>query len=252
MIRHPLRVTGRFCLFLCIIVWCLLDDLFSIELRGKSRDYRARALWLQKWSRRLLSSMNIRHDCIGHPPANGILASNHLSYLDIPLLAAQSPIIFLAKKEVRSWPLIGWCTRCAGTLFINRQKKSDVKIMASQFEPVLHVGVLLGLFLEGTSTDGHQVLPFRSSLLEPAETHHWPATPVRVGYKIDDGSVENEICYWGDMTFLPHFLNLLSKSEIRASVTYGAAIPPGLDRKQMALALHSQVDALNTAASNNI
>jgi 1-acyl-sn-glycerol-3-phosphate acyltransferase len=243
---------GRFCLFLGIVVLCLLDDLFFIELRGKSKDYRARALWLQKWVRRLLSCLNIHHECLGHPPANGILASNHLSYLDIPILAAQTPIVFLAKKEVRNWPLIGWCTRCAGTLFIDREKKSDVKRLASQFEPVLNTGVLLGLFLEGTSTDGHQVLPFRSSLLEPAQAHHWPATAVRVGYKIDDGSVENEVCYWGDMTFFPHLLNLLSKREIHALVIYGSTQPPGLDRKEMARALHSQVSALNTEAFQSI
>jgi lyso-ornithine lipid O-acyltransferase len=248
MIKHPLRVTGRFCIFLSIAILALLDDLFFVELRGKSRDYRARALWLQKWARRLLSALNIHHECVGQPPANGILASNHLSYMDIPILAAHAPIVFVAKKEVRTWPFIGWCTRCAGTLFIDRQKKSDVKRMALEFEPILDTGVLLGLFLEGTSTNGHQVLPFRSSLLEPAESHHWPVTAVRVGYKIEDGSVENEVCYWGDMTFFPHFLNLLSKREIRASVTYGSTLPPGLDRKEMACALHSQVNALNTAA----
>ena len=120
--------------------------------------------------------------------------------------------------------------------------------MALEFKPVLDTGVLLGLFLEGTSTDGHHVLTFRSSLLEPAEAHGWPATAVRVGYKTDDGSVENEVCYWRDMTFFPHFLNLLSKREIRASVTFGATLPHGLNRKQMARALHSQVDALNNAA----
>lgn len=252
MMKHPLRVTFRLCLFLSIVVVCLLDDLFFIELAGKSKDYRARALWLQKWSRRLLSALNIRHQCFGQPPVNGLIASNHLSYLDIPILSAHSPIIFLAKKEVRSWPLIGWCTRCAGTLFINRQKKSDVKLMALQFAPILNTGVLLGLFLEGTSTDGHQVLPFRSSLLEPAEAHRWPVTAVRVGYKIDDGSVENEICYWGEMTFFPHFLNLLSKREIHASINYGNTLPPGLDRKEMAEALHSQVDTFNSAALSNI
>lgn len=252
MMKHPLRVAGRFFLFISIVLWCLLDDLFTIELRGKSKDYRARALWLQKWSRCLLSALHIHHECVGQPPASGILASNHLSYLDIPVLAAQTPIIFLAKKEVRSWPLIGWCTRCAGTLFINREKKSDVKRMAMEFEPVMNTGVLLGLFLEGTSSDGHQVLPFRSSLLEPAEAHGWPVTAVRVGYKTDDGSVEDEICYWRDMTFLPHFLNLLSKRDIHASVSYGTTLPPGLNRKEMALALHSQVETLNSAKQANI
>lgn len=248
MIKHPLRVLFRLSLFICIVVLCLLDDLVFIELRGKSKDYHARALWLQKWSIRLLSALSIYHEGFGQPPADGILASNHLSYLDIPILAAHSPIIFMAKKEVRSWPLIGWCTRCAGTLFIDRGKKSDVKRMALEFEPVLTTGVLLGLFLEGTSTDGHQVLPFRSSLLEPAETHRWSVTAAHIGYKIDDGSVENEICYWRDMTFFPHFLNLLSKQVIHATVTYGTTLAPGLDRKKMAHALHSQVEAINTAA----
>jgi 1-acyl-sn-glycerol-3-phosphate acyltransferase len=99
----------------------------------------------------------------------------------------------------------------------------------------------LGLFPEGTSTGGDQVLPFHSSLLAPAEEHQWPVTPAWISYSIEDGSVADEICYWREMTFFPHFLNLLSKKRIQARVIYGKPLLPGLNRKEMARRLHEQV-----------
>lgn len=181
---------------------------------------------------------------LGSSPTNGILTANHLSYLDIVVLASAQPLIFVAKSEVRNWPLLGWCARCGGTLFINRQRKADVASLALAFAPVIDEGVVLVLFPEGTSTGGDRVLPFMSSLLEPAAQNDWPVSAAWIGYHLDEGSVANEVCYWRDMTFLPHFLNLLSKPSVQAKVVYAPPIPRGLDRKAMAKLLHDQVQDL--------
>lgn len=85
------------------------------------------------------------------------------------------------------------------------------------------------LFLEGTTSNGHQVLPFRSSLLSPAVENGWPVTPACIGYLLEDGSMEDDVCFWGDVTFMPHLLNLLSRKKIRAVVIYGQPLPPGSD-----------------------
>jgi 1-acyl-sn-glycerol-3-phosphate acyltransferase len=116
--------------------------------------------------------------------------------------------------------------------------------LAADFAPVVKEGVVLGLFPEGTSSGGHEVLPFYSSLFEPAARAGWRATPAWIGYALADGSVEDEICYWRDMKFVPHLLRVLSKERIEATVAYGPALAAGLNRKEMARLLHEQVSQL--------
>jgi 1-acyl-sn-glycerol-3-phosphate acyltransferase len=241
MKRHPLRVLLR--LFVCcgLIVLCLMDFIFFIWLRGKAHSARARAEWLQRWSRRHLRNLNAEITRHGEAPRGGLLISNHLSYLDILVLAEAQPMVFLSKSEVQSWPLIGWLTRCAGTLFIQRGQKSDVARANAQFAAVVEQGLVLAIFPEGTSTGGDTLLPFRSSLLAPAVQRQWAVTPAWIGYSLADGSVIDEICYWRDMTFAPHFLNLFSKRRIEVRVAYAPPFTVGSDRKELARRLHSQV-----------
>jgi 1-acyl-sn-glycerol-3-phosphate acyltransferase len=219
----------------------LLEFAVRIWLCGRASDIRARAAWLQKWSDRTLRFLRVRVERRGHPPLSGILVSNHLSYLDILVFASAQPMVFLAKSEVRRWPVCGWLARCGGTLFINRNRKTDVIRAAEEFRAVIDRGVVLGLFPEGTSSDGRQVLPFRSSLFEPASREQWPVSPAWIGYRVSNGSVEDDVCYWRDMTFLPHFLGLLTRDWIEATVLYGSAAPAARDRKEMARELHSRV-----------
>ena len=241
MKRHPLRVLLRLMVCCCLIVLGLLDFIFCIWLRGKGSCVRARAEWLQRWSRRHLRNLNAEIKRHGQPPTRGLLVSNHLSYLDILVLGDGQPMVFLSKAEVRNWPLIGWLTRCAGTLFIQREQKLDVARVNAQFASVVDQGVVLAVFPEGTSTGGDTLLPFRSSLLAPATEKGWPITPTWIGYSLADGSVEEEICYWRDMTFGPHILNLLSKRRVTAHVAYAPSFPASPDRKELARQLHAQV-----------
>lgn len=89
------------------------------------------------------------------------------------------------------------------------------------------------------------MLPFHSSLLNPAAVSGCDVTPAFIRYELADGSVENEVCYWRDMTFVNHFLNLLTKREIRAHVRYGMTRPAITNRKLMAQELHKAVSGLS-------
>ena len=241
MKRHPLRVLVRLFSFCFLTFVSLIDFAVCIWLRGKASSAPARAAWLQRWSRWHLRSLNVVIKRHGEPPTRGLLISNHLSYLDILVLAEAQPMVFLSKSEVRTWPLIGWLTRCAGTLFIQREQKSDVTRANAQFATVVEQGLVLAIFPEGTSTDGNTLLPFRSSLLAPAAEKGWRVTATWISYSLADGSVEEEICYWRDMTFGPHFLNLFSKRQIEAHVAYAPPFAAGADRKELARKLHAQV-----------
>jgi 1-acyl-sn-glycerol-3-phosphate acyltransferase len=241
MKRHPFRVLYRLSVFCLFGVLGLLDFVVLIWLPGRARSARARAEWMQRWSRRHLRNLDAEVKRHGRPPTQGLLICNHLSYVDIIVLAAAHPMVFLSKAEVRNWPLIGWLTRCGGSLFIQREQRSDVGRVNEQLAAVLEQGVVVAIFPEGTSTGGNTLLPFRSPLLAPAAEKKWPITATWIGYSLADGSVENEICYWRDMTFVPHFLNLFSKRRIKAHVAYAPPFVPDRDRKQLARQLHAQV-----------
>jgi 1-acyl-sn-glycerol-3-phosphate acyltransferase len=244
MLKTPvpyLRAGYRLCCCLMLLISAAVHFIVGIWMRGKAASIPARAQWLKFWSDQQLQILHVKVHSEGRPPIRGIMASNHLSYTDILVYASLHPLVFVSKSEVASWPVVGWFTKCAGTLYISRQHKSDVVRLGEEMVKVVNAGLVVTLFLEGTSTDGSNVLPFRSSLLAPVENHRWAATPACINYTLQDGSVADEVCYWRDMTFGPHFLNLLFKKQIDAFVRFGEPVKAGSDRKEMARALHAEV-----------
>ncbi|MFO1475910.1 MAG: lysophospholipid acyltransferase family protein [Verrucomicrobiota bacterium] len=234
MIRTFCRGAIHFLLFARIVVFSFSDYVLRIACRGKSGDVRARAEWLRRWSIRTLKDLRVTVTRRGTPPSAGLLTSNHLSYLDILVLSSTHPMVFVAKSEVRGWPVMGRLARCAGTLFIRRDRKADVARVNAAFDDVIRDGVVVAVFPEGTSWNGEVILPFHSSMFQPVVDSGWKVTPASVGYTMTEGSVSERVCYWGDMTFLPHFLRLLAQRGIHATVTFGPPLPSGLDRKQLA------------------
>jgi lyso-ornithine lipid O-acyltransferase len=241
--RQYSRTSVRLCGLAAIIgttaVLLILDRL-------RCCGYRARALRLQAASRAILRVMRIHYTTSGHPPDGTVITSNHLSYLDVLVLSAVTPVVFVAKHEVRGWPAIGLIAALAGTRFINRAERRDVARVVRELAPVLGEGVSVVLFLEGTSTDGHVVRPFKSSLLEPAAAHRWPVVPAALVYDVPSGhSAEREVCWWGDMTLPSHLRNLASLPWVRARVNWGAPLTGSTDRKILARAAHSRVTELH-------
>jgi 1-acyl-sn-glycerol-3-phosphate acyltransferase len=187
----------------------------------------------------------VRVHATGLVPRGAVIAANHLGYLDILVLAAQAPCVFVAKREVRTWPVFGWFARRAGSCFIDRTRRADVARVAAEFAPVIAAGENLVLFLEGTSTDGCAVRPFKSSLLEPVACAGWPAVPVALSYAVPAPHlVEREVCWWGDMTLAPHLANLAGLPRIHATVAWGERVAPATDRKELAADLCNAVRRL--------
>jgi 1-acyl-sn-glycerol-3-phosphate acyltransferase len=169
------------------------------------------------------------------------VVSNHLSYSDIILLAATTPFAFVSKAEVADWPIFGLCAKLGGTVFIDRTRRSEVAPVADEMCDVLQSGVPLVLFAEGTSTGGDRVLPFKPALFAPAVTLNVPLTPCAIGYALKEGSVADEICYWGDDVFGPHLLHFLGKLGVTAHLRFGKRHAPSTDRKGTARELHAEV-----------
>jgi len=226
--------------------WVLVSA--AVALGFYRRSLAARALWLHRTCQRALRALGVHTSAVGEPATGAIIVANHVSYLDILVLAATRPVVFVAKREVRSWPVFGWFARGAGTRFIDRERRGDVARVAAEFAPAVAAGISVVMFLEGTSTDGRAVKPFKSSLLAPAVEARWPVVPAAISYGLPAGhDVATEVCWWGDMTLTPHLLHLFALPRIDAYVAWGAAEPATADRKALAVTLHRRVAHLHVA-----
>jgi 1-acyl-sn-glycerol-3-phosphate acyltransferase len=247
--EHPLRVTVR-------LLWLGGELTLAAARFGwwcgfcvKEELPATRAEWLKRSARRVSRVFGVEARVRGAIPTNGLLVCNHLSYIDILVLAACAPSVFVAKREVKGWPVFGWFARIAGTIFVNREKRTAAGQMADEIERALHSGVLVVLFPEGTSSGGQTVLPFKSALLEPATRQAHTLSAGLIQYDLDDGDPAEEVCYWKDMTLVPHLINLLGKRRVRASVGFTQLRRGSADRKELARQLHAEVIRLQESVA---
>jgi lyso-ornithine lipid O-acyltransferase len=222
-----------------------------LRLRYGSRlSLSQRALWLQQTSAQVLRRLGVEVQCRGPQSAHGLIVSNHLSYLDIPVFAATAPCVFVAKSEVRHWPIFGWFARCSGTIFIDRHSRASTDAVTEQMIDVLRQGVAVLLFPEGTSTDGGVVLRFHPSLLEPAIALRTAITPAAIAYRMG-GAEERDVCYYGDVRFAPHLLQLMGRAGISAEIAFHPGAEIFADRKSAAQSLREKVTAMRLRMSQN-
>ena len=204
----------------------------------------------RRWARGLLRFLGVRYRVLGAVPDGAyLLATNHLGYLDILLLAAALPARFVAKREVRQWPVWGPLAAWTGTLFIDRERPRDARRVAGAVEGALRAGIPVALFAEGTSSPGDDVLPFRPALFEGAVTSGAPVVPASLTYRVPDdpAAARTNVCWWGDMTFAPHLVALAGVRRIEATLALGRAIPAGTDRRTLAAAAHAATTRLHHA-----
>lgn len=144
---------------------------------------------------------------------HGAMVANHSSWLDIFSLNATGPLYFVSKSEVARWPAIGWLARATGTLFIRRDRKEAMAQTRILQERLTH-GHRLLFFPEGTSTDGLQVIPFKTTLfaafMAPQIKDAIHVQPASVAYFAPSGESERYYGWWGDMAFGPHLLSTLA------------------------------------------
>jgi len=229
------------------------ESLFRLLVR---RADRPREYALHKWNGWLLRRCGVVVTVEGTPPARGLIVSNHLSYLDILVFSSIMPCSFVSKSEVKWWPGIGWAASLAGVIYIDRTHPSATRNIQPEIAATLARGACLVLFPEGTSGDGTSVRPFHSSLLQAAVEDRSPITAACITYELEDGDPRLDVCYWGDMTLVPHAVKLFRKGEVRAHVRFSLNRRAFADRKEAARKLWEEVSALANrvpvlAASND-
>jgi len=254
MIRHG-RALLRALLFLGLSL-----SLYPVFLTGHAvlwRHPQARERWrraiLKAWGRGGVWSAGTRVQVEGPPPAPPfLLVSNHLSYLDILVLSGITGAVFVAKREVRDWPLLGRMAASSGTMFIDRTRRADTLAVGRNLAAALDSGRSVIVFPEGTSGSGDEVLPFRSSLLEPAAASGHPVHAACLSYRIPGGEADprTEVCWWGDMAFGSHFWNLLGLRRIEATVRFDPHPETDADRKALTARLEARVHRLARDATS--
>ena len=168
--------------------------------------------------------IGMRMTVYGTPPRPPFfLVSNHLSYIDVIVLAAHLDCVFIAKSDVSAWPVIGRLCRSAKTIFIDRNNRKDIPRVIGLIEKTLKTGQGIVLFAEGTSSEGARVLPFNSSLLEPAARAGYRVSYASISYRTPADAVPAHlsVCWWGDMTFIKHLLGLFRLPEFNATLVFG-------------------------------
>lgn len=235
------RTAGRICWFIWELVIVIVNYYLTAARAPKDKQRLERAAWLSRSSRRHLKIFGYTCDVSGPIPKNGLLISNHLSYLDILAISAVTPAVFVSKAEVRRWPLFGWFAVISGTVFVDRERRTQVGEVNREIESALAAGALVVIFPEGTSTNGETILPFRTSLLEPAARGSHEISVDWLHYELEDGDAQQEVCYWGDHSFVSHLLNMLGKKKIRATLRFGKFQRTTDDRKVLAAQLRDAV-----------
>jgi len=238
-----LRTVARCFALVATTSFCYLAFMLGRPFARGSRSLRWRNRWFRAWARTLARILGMSIRVEGAPPDHAVLVANHLSYIDIPLLATQIDAVFVAKSEVASWPVIGHLCRAIDTIFVDRSVKRDVVRVGREIASRIERGLGVVFFPEGTSTDGSVVLPFRASLLEVAAREaipvHWAAIEYRTGE--GDRPARDAICWWGDAEFLPHLWQLLGVRSFEATIRFGAEALASEDRKELAGQLRAAI-----------
>lgn len=192
------------------------------------------------WLARLLRILRVEVTVSGAPPACAALfVSNHVSWLDIPVLGGVAGVHFLSKAEVAAWPLIGPLATAAGTLYI-RRGHGQVRERARQIAAHISAGRPVLVFPEGTTTDGSDVRSFHSPLFAAASNDGHPVQPVAIRYLDERGQPHPCVPFVDDDEFTAHLWRLLGDARVRVEVQF---LPPlhGHNPQLLAGAAHAMV-----------
>jgi len=232
----------------------LLKGLLIALFKLKRADVRLRNRHMQPWCASLLEILGVRLEVRGDLPRDDapvFIVANHVSWLDIWLINAVSPTLFVAKSEIRHWPVVGWLAYRVGTLFIERTRRSDTRRVNDQIVARLAVaGERISVFPEGTTTDGSLVLPFRASLFQPAVSAQARVYPLAIRYLDAQGVRSDKPVYILDMTLLVSMWRIAGGKGLRAELHFLEPIEPG-DRNRRELAALSQ-ERVAAAISDSI
>ncbi len=226
------------------LLWGLL---LSVTAFARGEQHHRHAI-IRSWSREILHRAGVEVRAVGFPADADkpvTLVANHVSWSDIFALNTQHACHFIAKSELKRWPLAGRLLNNVGTIFINRNDRKDTHRLKHVVHDLLAAGETVAVFPEGTTSIGHDVLKFHASLLEPIVAAEGEVWVVAIRYfRASDGARTDAAAYIGDMSLLDSLHALHHEGRVVAELRFLGAIQcAGLNRREVALRAETWIRA---------
>ena len=225
----------------------LFSGLWTCATIFPRTDHAGRNVRIQRWSIKLLTicgvEVEISHADPAQPPQHALIVANHVSWLDVFVINAVEPCRFVAKSDIRNWPLIGWLCDKAGTVFIARGKQRDVRRIYQGLVTSIRDGERIAFFPEGTTVGQGTLLPFHANLFEAA-IDAVPVRPYALRYLDQDGQLHGAVDFVGDMSFAQSMITILKAGRITAQLVSLPLIDSSnTDRRELAQAARNAIAA---------
>ena len=203
----------RVCLHLFLGMWTCAVVFPFIDRAGHDR-------YIKRWSGKLIAICGVRVEIrnLAAQAPRALIVSNHVSWLDIFVINSVQPCRFVAKSDIRDWPLVGWLSAKTGTIFIARGRVRDVRRIFMGLVESLHAGEHVAFFPEGTTGSQGAVLPFHANLFEAAIDAKVPVQPYAVRYVDAQGNLHAAPEFIGDTTFAQSIVTILRARRITAQL----------------------------------
>jgi len=226
------------------LTWSIRLSFWPLTWISESRERLLRRWILRVWGWGFTRIVGMRVEIVGpRPEPPYYLVANHLSHLDIFLLTGVLGCTFVARGDLKHWPVVGWVARSLHVLFIDREQRGDAVRVNDQIAHTLAQGDGVVVFAESRISRGLAVEPFKSALIQPAIDNGFPIHYVTINYETPPGSplASRIIGWWRPEPFFAHVRRMLRHPGFTARLHFGAEPLAGSDRKALAAVLHEAV-----------
>lgn len=245
MISKWIKFTFYFSLYVCIT---FIIGALPISLICR-RKYASKFLsWISK---KTLSVLGVYLELENkfNLSQSHLITCNHISYIDALIIQSVFPCVMITSKEIEATPVLGWIAKGAGSIFVERRNKTTIDIDNIEIQKTLEYGVSVVLFPEGTSSNGQNVLPFKSGLFDSVRFAQLQVLPLCLKYTQVDGKKYgplnyDDVAYYSDMTFFKHLCRLMKRKKINVKLTVLEPIDahPFENRKDLSIECYNRIN----------
>jgi 1-acyl-sn-glycerol-3-phosphate acyltransferase len=223
-----------------------LYSLYLLLKPVKTDDVAWRRIIFGAWAKSFVRIADFSIEIVGErPKAPFFLVSNHLGYIDIPIIRSELETLYVSKSEVREWPIAGRIVRDMGTIFIDRRNHRDIPRAGEEILAALSRNEGVTIFPEGTSGSGKELLAINSSFFEFPATNSIPVVVMTVHYFTDerDPAPSESVSWWNDTSFAKHLYNLFKLRSPKAVIRFGETVSDG-NRKVLAKSVETEMKTM--------
>jgi 1-acyl-sn-glycerol-3-phosphate acyltransferase len=201
---------------------------------------------IQQWAKRLLRILKIKITLSGEVlkflgKDSYLVVSNHISWLDIPVIFSLKPITFVSATDIKTWPIIGMLAKISGAIFVDRHRKSSlIEVIQAMNHHFKNDKQSICIFPEGITSNGYQVLPFKSNLFQSAFESNKLLLPLSIKYK-ENNVITNRTSFHGSTTLLQSFKRVAKSNHIEVDVDIGYPMKPTQSRKELSVKLQEAI-----------